>query len=143
GTEHPRHPSDRPPRDQPGRYPGGYRRPVRRGALRGSPRDDADHASPADPALAAVDHRHHRQRAGVDPASPMTATEKFQIVAAVAAGLATLGFLIPGRTPQSAAPRHLGSLGVLVASWFMLGGSLISRHDASRGWDRISSLPRI
>lgn len=73
----------------------------------------------------------------------MTATEKFQIVAAVAAGLATLGFLIPGRTPQSAAPRHLGSLGVLVASWFMLGGSLISRHDASRGWDRISSLPRI
>ncbi len=73
----------------------------------------------------------------------MTLTEKFQILAAVVAGLAIVGFLVPGRDPEAASARHAASLTVLVASWILLGASLISRDDATRGWDRISSLPRI
>ncbi len=73
----------------------------------------------------------------------MSTTEKFQIVAAVIAGLATIGFLLPGRDPGRTEARHAGSLAVLVASWLLLGGSLISRDDAGDGWDRIGSIPRI
>lgn len=73
----------------------------------------------------------------------MTLTEKFQIVAAVIAGLAVIGFLVPGRDAIAASARHAGSLAVLVAAWILLGASLIERDDASRGWDQIASLPRI
>ena len=73
----------------------------------------------------------------------MTPTEKFQIVASVIAGLAVIGFLLPGRDQKGAEARHAGSLAVLVATWLLLGGSLVSRHDADRAWDRVSSLPRI
>ncbi len=73
----------------------------------------------------------------------MTLTEKFQIVAAVVAGLAVVGFLVPGRDAVAASARHAASLAVLVAAWILLGASLIERDDASRGWDQIASFPRI
>lgn len=70
----------------------------------------------------------------------MTAVEKFQVVAAIGAGLATLAFLLPTRAGRDGSARHLAALGVLGAAWLMLGGSLVGREDLASMRNRLGSL---
>jgi len=70
----------------------------------------------------------------------MTTLERFQVVAAIIAGIATVIHLLPARGRRDASARHLASLGVLTAAWLMLGGSLVGRDDLSDVGDRLGSL---
>ncbi len=67
----------------------------------------------------------------------MTAVERFQVVAAIIAGLAAVAFLLPARRGGDPSARHVAAMGVLSAAWLMLGGSLIGRDDLERVTDRV------
>lgn len=68
----------------------------------------------------------------------MSTLESFRLIAAAAAALAILGLLLPDGDANS--PRRSALLGLLTASWALLGGSLIPRGDVDRLTSHITSV---
>lgn len=71
----------------------------------------------------------------------MTTQDSFRVVAACAAALAIIGYLLPARDGNSA--RRVASLGVLCGAWVLLAGSLLTHADATALWNRLDSPARI